>query len=188
MILVIDNYDSFLYNLVQFLGEVGERVVVKRNDRITIDEISEMRPSSIIISPGPGRPQSAGLSKHVVDCFAGEISVLGVCLGHQSIAEVFGGRVVPANQVVHGKVSKIYHDGKSIYRGVEKPFIATRYHSLVVEKESLPECLALTAWTDDNSVMGIRHKSFNIEGVQFHPESILTTVGKKILHNFIKGA
>ncbi len=188
MILVIDNYDSFVYNLVQFLGELGAQVVVKRNDRVTVDEISKMRPSSIIISPGPGQPQYAGISSDVVDYFAGKVSILGVCLGHQSIAEAFGGRVVRAGQAVHGKVSKIYHDGEAIYKSIEQPFVATRYHSLIVEKESLPGCLSLTAWTEDNLVMGIRHKTFNVEGVQFHPESVLTKVGKKILHNFIKGA
>ena len=187
MILVIDNYVSFVYNLVQLIGEIGAQVVVKRNDKVTVDEISEMRPSSIVISPGPGTPQYAGISCHAIEFFAGKIPILGVCLGHQSIAEVFGGRVVPAAQPIHGKVSSIYHDCQTIYKNVEKPFVAARYHSLIVEKESLPGCLVTTAWTEDNLVMGIRHKNLNIEGVQFHPESILTGVGRTILHNFMKG-
>ena len=188
MILVIDNYDSFVYNLAQYMGELGQDVLVLRNDRIDVDEISKMKPSSIVISPGPGVSENAGISCGVIARFADKIPILGVCLGHQCIAAVFGGRVIRAKSVVHGKVSKIHHDGETIYKEVENPFIATRYHSLIVEKNSLPDCLKLTAWTEDELVMGIRHKNFRVEGIQFHPESILTKKGKPILNNFIKGA
>ncbi len=186
MILLIDNYDSFVYNLAQYLGELGAKILVKRNDKIGIKEINKLKPSSLIISPGPGTPKDAGICLKVISYFAGKIPILGVCLGHQSIAEVFGARVGRANRVVHGKTSKIYHNGKTIFRGIENPFYAARYHSLIVEKGSLPDCLKLTAWTANGLIMGIRHKRFNVEGIQFHPESILTERGKEILSNFIK--
>lgn len=185
MILVIDNYDSFVYNLVQYLGELGQGLLVYRNDEITVEDVGRMSPSFIVVSPGPCTPQESGISRKLISAFAGEIPILGVCLGHQSIGEVFGGRIIRANAVVHGKTSKIYHDGKTIFDGVEDPFIATRYHSLIVEKESLPDCLEISARTEDGLIMGIRHKVFHVEGVQFHPESILTKVGKKILSNFL---
>lgn len=185
MIVVIDNYDSFVYNLVQYLGELGQELVVYRNDEISVDQIKALKPSSIVISPGPCTPKEAGISIELVSSFAGEIPILGVCLGHQSIAMAFGGKVVRAREVVHGKTSLIHHDGKTIFKGIENPFIATRYHSLIVEKESLPDCLEISAWTEDDGIMGLRHKEFNIEGVQFHPESILTKVGKKLLSHFL---
>lgn len=187
MILLIDNYDSFVYNLAQFLGELGAKILVKRNDKIGIKEINKLKPSSIIISPGPGTPKEAGICPTIVSYFAGKIPILGVCLGHQTVAMVFGGKVIRANRVVHGKASKIYHEGETIFRGIENPFYATRYHSLIVERKSLPDCLKLTAWTEDGIIMGIRHKKFNAEGIQFHPESILTKKGKDILSNFLKG-
>jgi len=186
MILVIDNYDSFTYNLVQYLGELGEEVVVRRNDEITLNEIEATPPSRIVISPGPGRPAGAGISLAVIEKVAGRIPILGVCLGHQAIGEAFGGRVVRAATVVHGKPSEIMHDGKSIFRDLESPFKAGRYHSLVVERESLPDCLEISAETREGVIMGLRHRDQKIEGVQFHPESILTPVGKKLLANFIQ--
>jgi len=186
MILIIDNYDSFVYNLAQFLGELGEKVRVVRNDQVSMSQIENMQPSHIVISPGPGIPKEAGKSCKVISCFAGKIPILGVCLGHQSIGEVFGARVIRADKVMHGKVSKIFHDGEEIYQGVKNPFIAARYHSLIVEEKSLPDSLKVTAWTCDGIVMGVRHKRFTIEGVQFHPESIMTKVGKRILSNFIR--
>jgi anthranilate synthase/aminodeoxychorismate synthase-like glutamine amidotransferase len=188
MIVIIDNYDSFVYNLVQYLGELGEEIYVYRNDKITVKDVRKINPSFLVISPGPCTPKESGISREIISSFAGEIPILGVCLGHQSIGEVFGGRVVRANSVVHGKTSKIYHDGKTIFCGIKYPFIATRYHSLIIEKETLPDCLVISARTEDGIIMGIRHKEFSIEGVQFHPESILTRVGKKILENFLKGA
>ncbi len=186
MILVIDNYDSFTYNLVQYLGEMGEKLKVYRNDKISLDDISDMRPKRIVISPGPGRPDEAGISKAVIKEFGPKVPVLGVCLGHQCVAEVFGGRVLRAKRIMHGKTSLIYHNGRDIFKTVKNPFEATRYHSLIVEKKSLPRCLKITARTKDNEIMGIRHKNLPIWGVQFHPESILTLEGKKILKNFIK--
>ena len=186
MIFVLDNYDSFTFNLVQYLGELGEEMKVYRNDTINVDEIRVLKPSAIIISPGPCTPNEAGISMEVVTAFAGHVPILGVCLGHQSIAQAFGGKIVRAKQVVHGKVSSIHHDGKTIYEGIEDGFPATRYHSLIVERKSLPDCLEISAWTDDDEIMGIRHKEHVVEGVQFHPESILTEVGKDILRNFLR--
>jgi len=184
MILVIDNYDSFTYNLVQYLGELGEEISVFRNDKISIDEIEALKPEQIVVSPGPCTPKEAGISVNAVKHFAGKIPILGVCLGHQSIGEAFGGKVVHAKKLMHGKTSLIYHDGKSVYKGLENPFVATRYHSLVVE--DIPESLEVCAWTKDGTVMGFRHKNLMVEGLQFHPESILTTCGKDILRNFIE--
>jgi para-aminobenzoate synthetase component 2 len=185
MILMIDNYDSFTYNLVQYLGELGEDLRVYRNDKITIPEIEELKPDRIVISPGPGEPKDAGISKEVIKNFAGKIPILGVCLGEQAMAEVFGGKTVRAKRLMHGKTSVIHHDGKTIFKGLPKTFTATRYHSLIVEKESLPDCLVISAWTDQDEIMGLRHKKFKVEGVQFHPESILTEVGKQLLANFL---
>ncbi|HVQ40203.1 MAG TPA: aminodeoxychorismate/anthranilate synthase component II [Pyrinomonadaceae bacterium] len=185
MILVIDNYDSFTYNLVQYLGELGEDVRVRRNDEVSIAEIEADLPRSILISPGPGCPTDAGISLRLIEHFGGRVPILGVCLGHQAIGQVFGGRVVRAAQVVHGKGSKVFHDGNSIFRGLESPFRAGRYHSLVVERASLPACLEVSAETSDGVIMGLRHREKKIEGVQFHPESILTEDGRKLLGNFI---
>ncbi len=187
MILVVDNYDSFVYNLVQYLGELGQDIVVYRNDRITVPKVMELKPEAIVVSPGPCTPDEAGVSMDIVKKVGGKIPMLGVCLGHQSIIQALGGRVVRGEYPVHGKTSQIYHDGKTIYKGVENPFTATRYHSLIGEKDTLPDCLEISAKTEDGVIMGIRHKQFNIEGVQFHPESILTKEGKKILGNFING-
>jgi para-aminobenzoate synthetase component 2 len=186
MILMIDNYDSFTYNLVQFLGELGEELLVHRNDKITIEEIEQMKPDHIIISPGPCTPNEAGVSLQIIEEFSGRIPILGVCLGHQSIAQAFGGNVVRSELLMHGKTSPVYHDGRTIFSGVESPFTATRYHSLIVEKHSLPACFEITAWTEDGEIMGIRHKDFLVEGVQFHPESIMTQYGKEMLYNFIQ--
>jgi anthranilate synthase/aminodeoxychorismate synthase-like glutamine amidotransferase len=186
MILVIDNYDSFTYNLVQYLGELGEQIIVRRNDEITLNEIESDLPSRILISPGPGRPADAGISSELISRFAGRVPILGVCLGHQAIGEVFGGRVVRAAAVVHGKSSEIKHDGRSIFSGLDSPFNAGRYHSLVVERESLPACLEVTAETADGVIMGLRHRKMRVEGVQFHPESVLTPAGKQLLRNFIE--
>jgi len=185
MILVIDNYDSFTYNLVQYLGELGEEVVVRRNDEISIADIEADLPRNILISPGPGCPDEAGISLQLIAQFGGRVPILGVCLGHQSIGQAFGGRVVRAQQVVHGKGSAVFHDGKSIFAGLESPFRAGRYHSLVVERESLPSCLEVSAETSDGVIMGLRHREKKIEGVQFHPESILTEEGRKLLANFL---
>lgn len=186
MILVIDNYDSFTYNLVQYLGELGARLSVFRNDKVTIREIERLKPDKIVISPGPGRPKEAGISKEVIKHFAPKVPILGVCLGHQCIAEVFGAKIVRAKRLMHGKTSEIYHQGKGIYKGLPKPFIATRYHSLIVDPKSLPRCLTVTARTKEKEIMGIRHKKYRVEGVQFHPESILTNTGKKFLKNFLE--
>ena len=185
MILVIDNYDSFTYNLVQYLGELGEDIVVRRNDETTLGDIEANLPSRILISPGPGRPADAGISLALIAHFAGRVPILGVCLGHQAIGQVFGGRVVRASTVVHGKASEVVHDGKSIFRGLDSPFKAGRYHSLIVEREGLPACLEVSAETRDGVIMGLRHREKRIEGVQFHPESILTPAGKKLLANFL---
>ena len=185
MILMIDNYDSFTYNLVQYLSELGEKLVVYRNDKISIGEIKKMNPAHIVISPGPGRPSEAGISKEVIKEFGPKIPLLGVCLGHQAIGEVFGGKVIRADKLMHGKTSKIYHNNSLIFKGLSNPFEATRYHSLIVEKKSLPGIFQITAWTKDNEIMGIAHKKFPIWGVQFHPESILTKEGKQLLNNFI---
>ena len=185
MILVIDNYDSFTYNLVQYLGELGQDLRVYRNDKIAVEEIAAMRPERIVISPGPCTPKEAGISNDVIRRFAGEIPILGVCLGHQCIGDVFGGNVVRAPRLMHGKTSLIHHDGKTIFAGLPNPFEATRYHSLIVKKETLPDCLEISAWTDQDEIMGLRHKEFLVEGVQFHPESVLTVVGKDLLRSFL---
>jgi para-aminobenzoate synthetase component 2 len=186
VILVVDNYDSFTYNLVQYLGELGEDVVVRRNDEISISDIEREGPSRILISPGPGCPSDAGISLTLIEHFGGSVPILGVCLGHQAIGQVFGGRVVRASTVVHGKSAEIFHDGKSIYRDVVSPFKAGRYHSLIVQRETLPSYLEVSAATSDGVIMGLRHREKKIEGVQFHPESILTPVGKKLLSNFLR--
>ena len=187
MLLVIDNYDSFTYNLVQYLGELGETVEVRRNNRVTIDEIeNQLRPERIVISPGPGTPDDAGVSLAVIERFAGKVPLLGVCLGHQAIGQVFGGRVIRAPELMHGKASEICHDGRTIFEGLADHFLAGRYHSLIVERETLPDSLEVSAFTPDNVIMGLRHREFKVEGVQFHPESILTVNGKKLLANFLK--
>lgn len=187
MILVIDNYDSFTYNLVQYLGELGEEIDVRRNDKVTVEEIeANCCPDKILISPGPGTPNDAGVSLGVIEHFAGRIPILGVCLGHQAIGQAFGGRVVRAPSLVHGKASEICHDGKTIFEGLEYRFMAGRYHSLIVDRDTLPECLEVSATTPDGIVMGLRHRKMKVEGVQFHPESILTTEGKGLLANFLK--
>jgi len=185
MILMIDNYDSFTYNLVQYLSELGEKLVVHRNDKISIEEIKKLKPAHIVISPGPGRPSEAGISEEVIKEFGPKIPLLGVCLGHQAIGEVFGGKVIRADKLMHGKTSQIHHDNSPIFEGLSNPFEATRYHSLIVEKKSLPDVFQITAWTKDNEIMGIAHKKFPVWGVQFHPESILTKEGKQLLKNFI---
>ena len=187
MILVIDNYDSFTYNLVQYLGELGATVEVRRNDRVTLDEIeNRLRPERIVISPGPGTPNDAGISLDVIQRFAGKIPLLGVCLGHQAIGQAFGGKVIRAPELMHGKASEVAHDGKTIFAGLNDHFLAGRYHSLIVEKESLPSCLEISARTADGIIMGLRHRELKVEGVQFHPESILTSDGKQLLANFLK--
>ena len=184
---MIDNYDSFTYNLVQYFGELKADMKVYRNDEITLSDIRRMKPSKIVISPGPGRPEDAGISVEIIKKLAGEIPILGVCLGHQGIGYAFGGKIINAKRLMHGKTSKIEHKGTDIFKGLSHPFEATRYHSLVIDRKSLPECLEVTAWTiDDNEIMGIHHKTLPIWGVQFHPESILTIEGKKILSNFLK--
>lgn len=185
MILMIDNYDSFTFNLVQYLGELGEDLKVVRNDQISMGEIESINPSYIMISPGPCSPNEAGISLETIEAFAGKKPIFGVCLGHQSIAQVFGGEVVRAERLMHGKISMIHHDNQTIFRGLPNPFPATRYHSLIVKKETLPSCLEVSAWTEDGEIMAIRHKELPIEGVQFHPESILTTAGKQLIHQFI---
>jgi len=185
MILVIDNYDSFTYNLVQYLGELGASLEVFRNDKITMPEIKKLRPEKILISPGPGMPKDSGISEAVIGEFGKRIPILGVCLGHQAIGEVFGGRIIGAKKLMHGKTSKIYHDGKGIFKGIKNPFDATRYHSLLVEKKSFPKVLNITAETKEKEIMGLQHKTYPVYGVQFHPESILTVEGKKLLKNFL---
>ncbi|ENQ3108288.1 aminodeoxychorismate synthase, glutamine amidotransferase subunit [Bacillus sp. 491mf] len=186
MILMIDNYDSFTFNLVQFLGELGQELIVKRNDEITIEDIEQMQPDFLMISPGPCSPNEAGISMDAIRHFAGEIPIFGVCLGQQSIAQVFGGDVVRAERLMHGKTSFMHHDEKTIFADIPNPFTATRYHSLIVKKETLPECLEVTSWTEEGEIMAIRHKTLPIEGVQFHPESIMTSHGKELLQNFIR--
>lgn len=186
MLLMIDNYDSFTFNLVQYLGELGEDVLVKRNDEITLDEIEKLAPAKIVISPGPCSPSEAGISIAVIEKFAGRIPLLGVCLGHQAIGQAFGGRIVHAKTLMHGKTSQVTHTGQGVFAELPTPFRATRYHSLVIERESCPDCLEITAWTDDAEIMGVRHKSMPIEGVQFHPESIMTEHGHQLLGNFLK--
>jgi anthranilate synthase component II len=185
MLFMIDNYDSFTYNLVQYLGELGEDIRVFRNDKITIEEVEALNPERIVISPGPCTPKEAGISIEVILHFAGKVPILGVCLGHQSIGAAFGGEIVRAGRLMHGKTSQIFHDGKTIFEGLPNPFEATRYHSLMIRRETLPDCLELSAWTDIGEIMGVRHREFMIEGVQFHPESILTVVGKDLLRNFL---
>lgn len=191
MLLMLDNYDSFTWNVVQYLGELGAEVKVFRNDEISVADIENMAPERIVISPGPCTPNEAGISMNVIEAFAGKVPLLGICLGHQSIGQVYGGEVVRARQVMHGKTSPIYHSGVGVFRGLENPVIATRYHSLVVARDSLPDCLEITAWTqhEDGSfdeIMGLRHKTLAVEGVQFHPESILTECGHRLLANFLK--
>ncbi len=185
MILVIDNYDSFTYNLVQYLGELGQVMEVRRNDEISLAGIEELNPGRIVISPGPGAPKDAGISVNLVRHFAGKIPILGVCLGHQAIGEAFGGEVVRASRMMHGKTSPILHDNKTIFKGLPNPFDATRYHSLIIKRETLPDSLEISASTAEDEIMGVRHKEYLVEGVQFHPESILTLNGKKILDHFI---
>lgn len=185
LILMIDNYDSFTYNLVQYLGMLGAEVEVRRNDKITLDEIEALKPERIVISPGPGIPQSAGITMSLVERFHRKIPILGVCLGHQAIGASFGGRIVHAAQLMHGKTSEIQHDSKTIFRDLPKPFTATRYHSLAVERKSLPSCLEISAVAEDGEIMGLRHQEYPVEGIQFHPESILTEEGMRILQNFL---
>ena len=188
MLLMIDNYDSFTYNLVQYFGELGEEVAVHRNDEITIDDIVRMKPARNVVSPGPCTPNEAGVSVPAIKAFAGKIPILGVCLGHQSIGQAFGGKVIHAKQLMHGKTSLIQHNNTGVFRGLPQPFSATRYHSLVIERASIPDCLEVTAWTDDGEIMGVRHKTLAVEGVQFHPESILTEHGHQMLKNFLEDA
>lgn len=185
MILLLDNYDSFTYNLAQYLGQMGQELEVRRNDEITLEEIEQRRPERIVISPGPCTPNEAGISVALIQRFAGEIPILGVCLGHQAIGAAFGGRVVRASQIMHGKTSEIRHDGKTIFRGLPQNFVATRYHSLIVERKSLPRTLEISAETADGTIMGLRHRQMRVEGVQFHPESVLTEVGFQLLENFL---
>jgi anthranilate synthase/aminodeoxychorismate synthase-like glutamine amidotransferase len=185
MILLIDNYDSFTYNLYQYLSELGQEVMVARNDKITIDGIEAMRPQHIVISPGPGRPENAGISNQVILKFGERIPILGVCLGHQCIGQAYGAAVDHAGEIKHGKSSFIYHDGKGVYKGIANPFPAVRYHSLAIQRFSLPECLEVSAWTEKDIIMGVRHRQYPVEGVQFHPESIMTKAGKDILQNFL---
>ncbi len=186
MILLIDNYDSFTFNLYQYLAELGAVVLVRRNDAITLEEIEQMAPERIVVSPGPCTPAEAGISVDIFRRFSGEIPLLGVCLGHQSMAVAFGGSVVRAPSLMHGKISSISHDGRGMYSGIPSPFIATRYHSLIVDEETLPDCLEVTARSEHDLIMGLRHRDYDVEGVQFHPESILTTVGKDLLSNFLR--
>ena len=186
MLLMIDNYDSFTYNLVQYFSELGQEVVVERNDKISLEEIKNLNPEFLVLSPGPCTPNEAGISLDIVSNFKGKIPMLGVCLGHQTIGQVFGGKITHAKTIMHGKTSDIHHTNKGVFKGLSNPFTATRYHSLVIERESLPDCFEITAWTDDEEIMGIRHKELYIEGVQFHPESILSEHGHDLLRNFIK--
>ena len=188
MLLIIDNYDSFTYNLVQYLGELGQHSIVARNDQIEISEINEAKPAGIVISPGPCTPMEAGISVEVVTQFAADYPILGVCLGHQSICHAFGGKIVRAEQVMHGKVSQIHHAESGLFEGVDNPFTATRYHSLVAENNSVPECLEVTAWTNDGIIMGVKHRNHHVYGVQFHPESFLTECGRQLLRNFLQSS
>jgi anthranilate synthase component II len=187
MLLMIDNYDSFTYNLVQYFGELGQDVHVHRNDEITLEQIRTMQPEKIVISPGPCTPNEAGISVPLIHEFAGKIPLLGVCLGHQSIGQAFGGKIIKAKTLMHGKTSLIHHENVGVFRGLPNPYTATRYHSLVIERETIPDCLEITAWTDDGEIMGVRHKTLAVEGVQFHPESILTEHGHDLLKNFLTG-
>ena len=186
MIIMIDNYDSFTYNLVQYLEELGTPVTVYRNDKVAVEKLSELNPTGIVISPGPGRPEGAGISLAVLERFSGEIPILGVCLGHQAIGAAFGGRVIPAKRLMHGKTSMITNDGKAIYKGIQSPFQAMRYHSLAISRDHLPDCLTITSESDDGEIMGLRHHTHPTEGIQFHPESIMTSVGKRLLRNFLR--
>ncbi|MEH2348423.1 MAG: aminodeoxychorismate/anthranilate synthase component II [Nostoc sp.] len=193
MIIVIDNYDSFTYNLVQYLGElaaefsVADDIKVFRNDKISIDEIRALKPEAVVISPGPGRPEDAGISLELIKQLGQELPILGVCLGHQSIGQVFGGKIIPAPELMHGKTSQVSHTGVGVFRGLENPLTATRYHSLVIERETCPDVLEITAWVEDNTIMGVRHRNYpHIQGVQFHPESVLTSSGKQLLRNFLE--
>ena len=186
MLLMIDNYDSFTYNLVQYLGELGEEVVVRRNDEITLEGVQALKPERIVVSPGPCTPNEAGISVPLIEQLSGTVPILGVCLGHQSIGQAFGARIVHAKVLMHGKTSAISHNGQGVFRGLPNPFLATRYHSLVIERETLPECLEITAWTEDGEIMGVRHRSLRVEGVQFHPESILTEHGHELLKHFLE--
>jgi anthranilate synthase component 2 len=193
LIIVIDNYDSFTYNLVQYLGElaadfpVANEIKVFRNDKISIDEIRAFKPEAVVISPGPGRPEDAGISLELIEQLGQELPILGVCLGHQSIGQVFGGKIIRAPELMHGKTSQVSHTGVGVFRGLENPLIATRYHSLVIERETCPDVLEITAWVEDNTIMGVRHRNYtHIQGVQFHPESVLTSSGKRLLRNFLE--
>ncbi|MEH2122172.1 MAG: aminodeoxychorismate/anthranilate synthase component II [Nostoc sp.] len=193
MIIVIDNYDSFTYNLVQYLGElaaefsVADDIKVFRNDKISIDEIRALKPEAVVISPGPGRPEDAGISLELIEQLGQELPILGVCLGHQSIGQVFGGKIISAPELMHGKTSQVSHTGVGVFRGLENPLTATRYHSLVIERETCPDVLEITAWVEDNTIMGVRHRNYpHIQGVQFHPESVLTSSGKQLLRNFLE--
>lgn len=186
MLLMIDNYDSFTYNLVQYFSELGQEVIVKRNDKISLKEITDLNPEFLVLSPGPCTPNEAGLSLDIVNNFKGKIPILGVCLGHQTIGQAFGGKITHAKTIMHGKTSDIHHTNKGVFKGLSNSFTATRYHSLVIDRESLPDCFEITAWTDDEEIMGIRHKELFIEGVQFHPESILSEHGHDLLRNFVK--
>ncbi|HWU85464.1 MAG TPA: aminodeoxychorismate/anthranilate synthase component II [Rhodocyclaceae bacterium] len=186
MLLMLDNYDSFTYNLVQYFGELGEDVRVYRNDEITLEQVAQLKPARIVVSPGPCSPAEAGISVALIKEFAGKIPLLGVCLGHQSIGAAFGGEIVHAKQLMHGKTSPVHHKDVGVFKGLPNPLTVTRYHSLAIRRETLPECLEVTAWTDDGEIMGVRHKSFDVEGVQFHPESILTERGHDLLRNFLK--
>ncbi len=186
MIVMIDNYDSFTYNLVQYFSELGQDVVVHRNDKITIDQIKKLSPQYIVLSPGPCTPKEAGISLKVVDSFKDKVPILGVCLGHQTIGQAFGGKIIHAKTIMHGKTSEIHHTNEGVFKDIKSPFIATRYHSLVVEKASCPDCFDITAWTEDDEIMSIKHKTMPIEGVQFHPESILSQHGHDLLLNFLK--
>ena len=186
MLLLVDNYDSFTYNLFQYLSELGEQVVVQRNDKTTVEEIEKLKPQRIVISPGPSNPQNAGISNDVIKHFGATLPLLGVCLGHQCIGYSYGGKIGQAKQIMHGKSSLIYHNSQGVLTGLPNPFSAIRYHSLVVEQEGLPDCLEITAWTDDGEIMGLRHRQYPVEGVQFHPESFMTEVGKDLLKNFLR--
>jgi len=186
MLIIIDNYDSFTYNLYQYLGELGAKMQVFRNDKISVEEIAQMKPEKLLVSPGPCTPNEAGISCEAIKYFAGKIPVFGVCLGHQSIGQVFGGKIIRARRLMHGKTSPIHHDNKGVFANLPNPFEATRYHSLIIEKESCPDCFEITAYADEDEIMGIRHKELPVFGVQFHPESILTTHGKQLLKNFLE--
>jgi anthranilate synthase/aminodeoxychorismate synthase-like glutamine amidotransferase len=188
MILMIDNFDSFTYNLVQYLRQLGAEVQVARNNALTVDAVGQLAPEAIVVSPGPGQPQAAGISMDTIRTFSGRIPILGICLGHQAIAAAFGSKIIAARQLMHGKTSTVTADGQAVYRGITKPFKAMRYHSLAVERASLPDCLTVTAESEDGEIMGIRHRSHMTEGLQFHPESIMTTVGKRLLRNFLRDA